>query len=140
MTQKQIDNIGKKMLSESKFFMGYSRWDDLENRYETWDKSVSRVMDMHRQKYKSKRNLFLLQRVPIKISEYWEHNGHYSLEGIKSSNMKPECITAVLVIVIGQCSFKKLCTCSCVVVVLGSLCRSTTLQSYPRFVNDMTRK
>lgn len=24
------------MLSESKFYMGYSRWLDQENRYETW--------------------------------------------------------------------------------------------------------
>ena len=43
--------LGKKMLSESKFYMGYSRWIDNENRYETWEESVSRVMNMHRQKY-----------------------------------------------------------------------------------------
>lgn len=39
------------MLSESKFYMGYSRWMDQEQRYETWEESVSRVMNMHRQKY-----------------------------------------------------------------------------------------
>lgn len=44
-------HIGNKMLSESKFYTGYSRWIDSENRYETWDESVSRVMNMHRQKY-----------------------------------------------------------------------------------------
>lgn len=52
--QKEIDNVGKKMLSESKFFMGYSRWEEVESRYETWVRSVSRVMNMHREKYKSK--------------------------------------------------------------------------------------
>ena len=43
--------LGKQMLSESKFYMGYSRWIDSESRYETWDESVSRVMNMHREKY-----------------------------------------------------------------------------------------
>lgn len=46
--------IGKQMLSESKFYMGYSRWVDLDNRYETWEESVKRVMNMHRTKYKEK--------------------------------------------------------------------------------------
>lgn len=44
-------DLGKTMLSESKFYMGYSRWLDAENRYETWEESVSRVMNMHRHKY-----------------------------------------------------------------------------------------
>ncbi len=43
--------IGKQMMSESKFFMGYSRWLDDAQRYETWKESVARVMDMHREKY-----------------------------------------------------------------------------------------
>lgn len=47
-------HIGNKMLSESKFYTGYSRWIDSENRYETWEESVSRVMNMHRQKYADK--------------------------------------------------------------------------------------
>ena len=42
------------MLSESKFYMGYSRWNDVNSRYETWEESVARVMDMHREKYKDK--------------------------------------------------------------------------------------
>ena len=46
--------IGKQMLSESKFYMGYSRWVDVDNRYETWEESVKRVMNMHRTKYKEK--------------------------------------------------------------------------------------
>ena len=49
-----VENVGNKMLSESKFFMGYSRWVDSESKYETWDESVSRVMNMHREKYKDK--------------------------------------------------------------------------------------
>lgn len=46
--------LGKNMLSESKFYMGYSRWLDSASRYETWDESVSRVMNMHREKYADK--------------------------------------------------------------------------------------
>ena len=47
-------DLGKTMLSESKFYMGYSRWLDQENRYETWEESVHRVMNMHREKYADK--------------------------------------------------------------------------------------
>lgn len=51
---KENNNVGKKMLSESKFYMGYSRWDDTKGRYETWEEAVSRVMQMHRTKYADK--------------------------------------------------------------------------------------
>lgn len=51
---KEMKTFGKEMLAESKFYMGYSRWVDAENRYESWDESVGRVMDMHRTKYKDK--------------------------------------------------------------------------------------
>ena len=49
--QTNIDTRGKEMMSQSKFYMGYSRWDDVKGGYETWDESVERVMNMHRQKY-----------------------------------------------------------------------------------------
>jgi len=45
-------HIGKHMLSQSKFYMGYSRWDESQFKYETWDESVDRVINMHREKYK----------------------------------------------------------------------------------------
>lgn len=56
MNTMQIQNpdLGKNMLSESKFFMGYSRWIDASGAYETWDESVERVMAMHREKYVDK--------------------------------------------------------------------------------------
>lgn len=47
-----VQEVGKDMLSQSKFFMGYSRWLDSEGRYETWHESVERVMNMHRTKYR----------------------------------------------------------------------------------------
>lgn len=53
---QEIGDIGKGMLSQSKFYMGYSRWDDTKDRYETWEESVARVMQMHREKYKDKLN------------------------------------------------------------------------------------
>lgn len=46
-----INTKGKEMMSQSKFYMGYSRWDDAKGGYETWDESVERVMNMHREKY-----------------------------------------------------------------------------------------
>jgi ribonucleoside-diphosphate reductase alpha chain len=44
--------VGKEMMAQSKFYMGYSRWMEDEGRYETWEESVERVMNMHREKYK----------------------------------------------------------------------------------------
>lgn len=46
------DRDTKTMMSDAKFFDGYSRWDDSKNRYETWDEAVTRVMNMHRTFYK----------------------------------------------------------------------------------------
>lgn len=43
--------IAKSMMSESKFFMGYSRFDETLGRYENWNEAVERVMNMHRKKY-----------------------------------------------------------------------------------------
>lgn len=48
-----MNTAGKEMMSSSKFYMGYSRWDEVKGGYETWDESVSRVMNMHREKYAS---------------------------------------------------------------------------------------
>lgn len=42
------------MLSDAKFYEGYSRWDDQTGRYETWNESVARVMNMHREYYNGK--------------------------------------------------------------------------------------
>ena len=41
-------------MSDTKFYEGYSRWDESKDRYETWEESVARVMDMHRDYYKDK--------------------------------------------------------------------------------------
>lgn len=40
-------NDTKKMLSDAKFYEGYSRFDDAKGRYETWEEAVDRVMTMH---------------------------------------------------------------------------------------------
>ena len=42
------------LMSQTKFYEGYSRWDENKNRYESWDESVSRVMSMHREFYADK--------------------------------------------------------------------------------------
>ena len=45
-----IDEFNARMMmSDAKFFEAYSRFDDSLNRYETWEESVARVMNMHRQ-------------------------------------------------------------------------------------------
>lgn len=44
----------RKLMGESKFYEGYSRWNEHTRRYETWEEAVDRVMDMHRTYYKDK--------------------------------------------------------------------------------------
>ena len=46
----------REFLSQTKFYEGYSRYKDLEERYETWDEAVDRVIDMHTNYYKEKGN------------------------------------------------------------------------------------
>ena len=49
----------KEMMADAKFYMGYSRWDDSVGRFEKWEESVHRVMEMHREKYKDKMSGYL---------------------------------------------------------------------------------
>ena len=44
----------RELLSEVKFYDGYSRYDEELERYETWDEAVERVMSMHKMFYKEK--------------------------------------------------------------------------------------
>lgn len=41
----------KQLSSDAKFYESYSRYDETLGRYETWEESVSRVMEMHYTKY-----------------------------------------------------------------------------------------
>jgi hypothetical protein len=42
---------GLQLASDLKYYLDYSRWIDDENRTETWEDSVNRVMSMHKTKY-----------------------------------------------------------------------------------------
>lgn len=44
------------MMANAKFYEAYSRFIPEKNRYETWEESVHRVMQMHREKYKGVMN------------------------------------------------------------------------------------
>lgn len=44
----------RQLLSDAKYYEGYSRYVDDLGRYETWDEAVDRVMNMHREYYKDK--------------------------------------------------------------------------------------
>lgn len=53
MVKKEIN--GKELLSEFKFYSGnYSKYLIDKERYESWDESVDRVMNMHKLKYRDK--------------------------------------------------------------------------------------
>ena len=44
----------RQLLSESKFYESYSRWNDAVGRFETWDEAIDRVMAMHEGFYEDK--------------------------------------------------------------------------------------
>lgn len=62
----------KQLMSESKFFESYSRYIDSKGRYETWEESVARVMDMHRNYYKDKMTFGLLELIQEAQDSYDE--------------------------------------------------------------------
>jgi len=67
-TNRDVDTRG--LMSQTKFYEGYSRWDDNKQRYETWEESVSRVMDMHRDYYSDKMTPELSQLIDEAESLY----------------------------------------------------------------------
>jgi len=67
-THKEIDT--KALMSQTKFYEGYSRWDEEKQRYETWEEAVTRVMDMHRAFYKEKMSPELAQLIDEAESLY----------------------------------------------------------------------
>lgn len=54
---------GRQLMADAKFYESYSRWIDSEGRYETWQESVQRVMDMHRKYYADKMTSELLSLI-----------------------------------------------------------------------------
>jgi ribonucleoside-triphosphate reductase (thioredoxin) len=64
------DTDTRNIMSQTKFYEAYSRWDDDKERYETWDESVTRVMDMHRNYYKEKMTPALSQLINEAESYY----------------------------------------------------------------------
>jgi ribonucleoside-diphosphate reductase alpha chain len=60
----------KNMMAESKFFMGYSRWSESKDRFETWDEAVDRVMLMHSDKYSDKQTPELASLVDFATTAY----------------------------------------------------------------------
>ena len=55
----------RNIMSQTKFYEGYSRWDEQKARYETWEESVTRVMSMHRDFYADK----MTERLSLLIDE-----------------------------------------------------------------------
>src|SRR6056300_1128183 len=64
------DRDTRALMSQTKFYEGYSRWGDELERYETWEESVSRVMNMHREFYKDKMTPELAQLIDEAESLY----------------------------------------------------------------------
>ena len=56
MASTHVDT--RNFLSETKFYEGYSRFKEEDNRYETWDEAVDRVIDMHSKNYNKKSKLW----------------------------------------------------------------------------------
>ena len=64
------DRDTRALMSETKFYEGYSRWDESKQRYETWEEAVTRVMNMHREYYKEQMTPELSQLIDEAESLY----------------------------------------------------------------------
>lgn len=64
------DKNARDLMSQTKFYESYSRWDESKNRYETWEEAVTRVMNMHREYYKDKMTPELSQLIDEAESLY----------------------------------------------------------------------
>lgn len=64
------DKDTRSLMSQTKFYEGYSRWNDTKGRYETWEEAVARVMNMHRDYYKDKMTPELSQLIDEAESLY----------------------------------------------------------------------
>lgn len=60
----------REMMGTAKFYESYSRYDDTLQRYETWDESVDRVMNMHRDYYSEKMNDVLDMKIMFATKFY----------------------------------------------------------------------
>lgn len=49
-----MQNKGKKFLSDLKFYTDYSKWNEIDSKYERWDEACESVVDTHRVKYSDK--------------------------------------------------------------------------------------
>lgn len=59
-------------MAATKFYEGYSRFNDKENRYETWEEAVDRVFEMHKTKY----------------SDYWDQLSPFVIPAVESYKNK----------------------------------------------------
>lgn len=66
----QKETNTRQLMSQTKYYEGYSRWDETKSRYETWEESVTRVMNMHRSYYKNKMTAKLSQLIDEAESLY----------------------------------------------------------------------
>lgn len=64
--------MSHQLLSDAKFYEGYSRINSLTGNYETWDDAVTRVMNMHRQYYKDKLSPALNTLIEFSENKYKE--------------------------------------------------------------------
>jgi len=72
MQENTFETQSKQMMAESKFMLGYSRWQEDKERYESWDESVERVMQMHREKYRDKMTPELSELIDFAEQAYKE--------------------------------------------------------------------
>jgi ribonucleoside-triphosphate reductase len=62
-------DIGKKFLSELKLYSDYLKWNDSENRYETWEEACKDVLNVHITKYGNKVESLIQEVLPSYINK-----------------------------------------------------------------------
>ena len=60
----------KQLMSDTKFYGDYSRWQEDKQRYESWDEAVDRVMNMHKDRYNTKMSTELKGMIEFVSKQY----------------------------------------------------------------------
>jgi len=66
----KIDTNTSQLMADAKFYESYARYNDKEERYETWNEAINRVMDMHKIKYAKKLTPELLNLFDVAQKAY----------------------------------------------------------------------
>lgn len=113
-----IKNFGKRFLGDLKLHSDYLRWDESNNRYETWEEAINTIISQHRIKYSSvnieeefdfirtytteKKVLFSQRNLQFRGTEIFKHNSRLFNCSVTFID-RPEVFKQILYLLLSGC-------------------------------------